>query len=126
MGAIEESAKNEGTKIRFAAYDEVNKVLRRHDSSIHTWNDEQTSGDRVADLLESVAKRLDPLYEVENICIHAHPICPECQNAVDCNVSDGYGGYMCCKSKPWRYGGHSWDCPIGKKILAENQRIGGW
>jgi len=78
MGAIRETSKPYATKIRFTAYDVVNQKLRRQNADIHSWNDQQTSSDRVSDLLESVAKELDPHYTLEAICIHGLPMDSRC------------------------------------------------
>ncbi len=110
MGAIEEAAKHESRTIRFRAYDEVNKVLRRQGRGIHEWNDEQTSGDRVADLLEGVAKKVHSSYKIELICIHAELLCSQCGQAPGCIASNGFGDFM-CRTSPWNNYGHLYTCP---------------
>lgn len=86
MGAIREAARDETRDIRFAAYDEVNQRLRRPDHAIHTWNDEQTDPGRVADLLDGVARELDPAFRAYELCWHGRPLGLRCD---DCRAGHG-------------------------------------
>lgn len=86
MGAVREAAKYETRTIKYAAYDQVNRKLRRQG---HEWNDEQTDGSKVADLLEGVAKDLDPTIVVEPVCWHGVPT--------------KLGCFECDSDKRWRY-----------------------
>lgn len=78
MGAIREAAKDEPRTIRYSAYDEVNKRLRRSNHDIAGWNDEQTDKNRVADLLDGVAQEVDPTYTKTPICWHGTPLHTGC------------------------------------------------
>ena len=84
MGAIREAARGSPRRVKFDAYDAVNRALRR---PVHEWNDEQTDGERVAELLDTVAigidKTLRPL-SAEWVCQHGFGICPSCLIAVGC------------------------------------------
>jgi len=71
MGAIRQTAlANHLPKgVKYSAYDAVNKVLRR---PIHEWNDEQTETERVAALLEGVAKRVYNSVSIREVCYQGH------------------------------------------------------
>lgn len=83
MGAIREAAKDEASRVKFDAYDEVNKRLRRAGHAIHAWNDEQTEGNVVADMLERVALEVDPSFTPLHLCWHGVPLgvwCGDCRH----------------------------------------------
>lgn len=85
MGAIRHAARDDVRTIRYAAYDEVNARLGR---DMAQWNDEQTDGARVADLLDAVARDLDPAYAPIELCWHGQPVCPDCKSAIGCWSED--------------------------------------
>lgn len=81
MGAVREAAKGSTRSLVYDCYDEVNSVLRRPNRDIAAWSDEQTDGAKVADLLEGIAKKLDPRWEALTICKHGvlfNRHCSEC------------------------------------------------
>lgn len=56
MGAIRDTFQGETRAMRYLAYDQVNKALRR---PMHEWNDEQTDAEKVATLLVKVASDVE-------------------------------------------------------------------
>lgn len=107
MGAIREVFKHEIRVIRYAAYDVVNKALRRPEARMQDWNDEQTDPMKVIALLEALAIGIDPFVKTPAVCLHGQSTCPSCKVAVQCR-GDDYGH---CESAPGR-GHHRHDCPL--------------
>lgn len=90
MGAVREAASTVpgGRHIKYRAYDEVNKRIRRAECRIQDWNDEQTDPDKVATLLDQVAVDLCPGMEPVEVCWHGVPVCQLCGCGRTCSASD--------------------------------------
>lgn len=107
MGAIGEACDALGypRSLRYDAYDAVNSVLRRANHDLAGWSDQQTNPQVIADLLEGVARKLNPSVELGALCFHAHRVCGECGMAPRCRVEHCKHSYY-----TYRYGGHAQEC----------------
>lgn len=99
MGAIRQAAEGEHREVRYRAYDEVNRRLRRVNRDLHAWNDQQTDKAAVVALLRKVARDVDPGVVAQEVCFHGLPVCRACSR-----------GTVCCDR-----GQHSYTCVLMEK-----------